>query len=141
MTPFNSPTKIAALQRFAVQNLSFRRRIATTILPFENNLEISDYPSYKFLKTFLISDQRVISILKHKPWIFLENLSKNVVPNIDLLRDIGMPESSIARLLAHYPNILIKKKKKPESFSGIVAEVKDFGLEPAICAGGAGEVR
>ncbi|KAM1279098.1 hypothetical protein ACFX13_032018 [Malus domestica] len=121
MTPFNSPTKIAALQRFAVQNLSFRRRIATTILPFENNLEISDYPSYKFLKTFLISDQRVISILKHKPWIFLENLSKNVVPNIDLLRDIGMPESSIAR--------------------GIVAEVKDFGLEPAICAGGAGEVR
>ncbi|XP_034199199.1 transcription termination factor MTERF6, chloroplastic/mitochondrial-like [Prunus dulcis] len=84
------------------------------------SLENQIIPTYNFLRS-LISEENVVSVLKRSSWIFRENRRKNVVPNIELLRELGMPQSCIALLVAHNTEVLIHKHEK---FAAAVEEVK-----------------
>ncbi|CAL2224609.1 unnamed protein product [Prunus armeniaca] len=89
------------------------------------SLENHIIPAYNFLRS-LISEENVVAVLKRSSWIFLENRRKNVVPNIELLRELGMPQSCIALLLAHNTKVLIHKHEK---FAAAVEEVKAMGFD------------
>ncbi|XP_016652495.1 PREDICTED: uncharacterized protein LOC107880139 [Prunus mume] len=73
----------------------------------------------------LIPEKKVVSVLKNSSWFFFEGHSKNVVPNIGLLRQLGMPQSCIYLLLAHYINVLMVKH---ERFGVVVGKVKEMGF-------------
>ncbi|CAL8989536.1 unnamed protein product [Prunus brigantina] len=89
------------------------------------SLENQIIPAYKFLRS-LISEENVVAVLKRSSWIFLENRRKSVVPNIELLRELGMPQSCIALLLAHNTQVLMHKH---ENFAAAVEEVKAMGFD------------
>lgn len=50
-----------------------------------------------------------------------------MIPNIGLVKELGMPQSSIAMLLTQYPSIV---SRKPEFFRQLVGEVKEMGFDP-----------
>ncbi|BFG13789.1 hypothetical protein CerSpe_000640 [Prunus speciosa] len=89
------------------------------------SLENQIIPAYNFLRS-LISEENVVAVLKRSSWIFLENRRKNVAPNIELLRELGIPQSCIALLLAHNTKVLIHKH---ERFAAAVEEVKAMGFD------------
>ncbi|KAH0981343.1 hypothetical protein GBA52_008520 [Prunus armeniaca] len=88
------------------------------------SLEKEILPDYNFLRS-LIPEKKVVSVLKNSSWFFFEGHSKNVVPNIGLLRQLGMPQSCIYLLLAHYINVLMVKH---ERFGVVVGKVKEMGF-------------
>ncbi|XP_024032427.1 uncharacterized protein LOC112094962, partial [Morus notabilis] len=83
-------------------------------------------PTYNLFKRVLVSDEQVVSALKHQ-WISLERHSEDMVLNIRLLRDLGVSDSSIASVLRSFPDVVVPKA---ELFSEIVNKVKDMGFTP-----------
>ncbi|KAM5563958.1 hypothetical protein ABKV19_018529 [Rosa sericea] len=92
----------------------------------DRSLENHIVPSFNLLKDVVHSDVKVLGILKCSPWIFRQKLSKTMMPNIELLRELGMPQSSIARLITYYVQIVMRE---PESFSQLVGEVEQLGFD------------
>ncbi|CAN6703321.1 unnamed protein product [Malus baccata var. baccata] len=82
-------------------------------------------PTCHFLRKQLSEKKLVVFLKRGGPRIFLEGHSKNVAPNIEILRESGMPQSCISLLLVHYPSSLIRK---PENFGKVVDEVKQMGF-------------
>ncbi|KAB2627358.1 hypothetical protein D8674_020976 [Pyrus ussuriensis x Pyrus communis] len=93
-------------------------------LSFGSSLEKRIVPTYNFLRS-LLSEKNVIGVFKRRSWIFLVDHCKDVVPNIGLLRELGMPQPSISLLLAHYTHVTMNKHKR---FGKIVGEVKEMGF-------------
>ncbi|XP_048426202.1 uncharacterized protein LOC103961868 [Pyrus x bretschneideri] len=93
-------------------------------LSFGSSLEKRIVPTYNFLRS-LLSEKNVIGVFKRRSWIFLVDHCKDVVPNIGLLRELGMPQPSISLLLAHYTHVAMNKHKR---FGKIVGEVKEMGF-------------
>ncbi|XWS76512.1 hypothetical protein CRYUN_Cryun01aG0182800 [Craigia yunnanensis] len=93
------------------------------IRSLENQLK----PSYEFLKSVLLSNEKIVSALKRTTWIFLEDPSKNLMPNIAHLRELGVPQNCVSLLLTHFPEAVMQRN---EDFCGIVREVKQMGFEP-----------
>lgn len=89
------------------------------------SLENQIVPSYNFLRN-LISQENVLAVLKRRSWMFLENHSRNVIPNIELLRELGMPKTCISLLLAHDTQVLMHNH---EEFAQLVNEVKEMGFD------------
>ncbi|KAM2028524.1 hypothetical protein ACFX16_040136 [Malus domestica] len=81
-------------------------------------------PTYEFLRSML-SEKNAASVVKRGTWIFLEGHSKNVEPNIGILRESGMPQSCISLLLARFPRELMWKTEK---FGEVVDVVKQMGF-------------
>ncbi|XP_050137704.1 transcription termination factor MTERF2, chloroplastic-like [Malus sylvestris] len=88
------------------------------------SLEKRITPTYNFLRS-IISEKNFVAFLKGGSRIFLEGHSKNVAPNIEILRELGMPQSRISLLLTHFPTCLLRK---PEDFGRVVDEVKQMGF-------------
>ncbi|KAL6217283.1 hypothetical protein ACLB2K_010500 [Fragaria x ananassa] len=91
------------------------------------SLENFIVPCYNMLKSVVVSDVKVVSAWKRSSYIFVSNLSKKVVPNIEFVRELGMPGSCIALSLTDYAGIVTRK---PELFSQLVGEVKEMGFDP-----------
>ncbi|XP_050365782.1 uncharacterized protein LOC126784363 [Argentina anserina] len=96
---------------------------------FGQSLKKRIIPCYTFFKSLVASDVKVVNIWKNNPWMFKTNLSKSVIPNIQLVRDLGMPQSCIAFMLTHYSLIVMKK---PGVFSQVVAEAQHLGFDPQL---------
>ncbi|KAM2595299.1 hypothetical protein TB2_039875 [Malus domestica] len=99
--------------------LSYMPQLLTTSL--ENRI----LPTYNFLRS-LLSEKNVASVLKHGSWIFVEGHSKKVEPKIRILRELGMSQFCISRLIAYYPCTLMLK---PKEFCQVVDEVKKMGFD------------
>ncbi|KAK9912763.1 hypothetical protein M0R45_036607 [Rubus argutus] len=98
------------------------------------SLEKQIIPAFKFLKS-MVSEKTVNALLKKRSWIFLTNYCKTVLPNIRLLRELGMPQSCISLLLTHFTQLVILKHEK---FAQLVQEVKEMGFNmeksTSLCA-------
>lgn len=46
-------------------------------------------PSYNFLKSVLDADDKIVAALRRTTWIFLEDHTKNLVPNINHMSETG----------------------------------------------------
>ncbi|XP_050121649.1 transcription termination factor MTERF6, chloroplastic/mitochondrial-like [Malus sylvestris] len=80
-------------------------------------------PTYDFLRS-IVSEKKLVAIFKHNSCIFVES-NCNVVENIGFLRELGMPQSCISMLLAHFTTVLMVS---PEKFGLLVSEVKEMGF-------------
>ncbi|XP_009361994.1 transcription termination factor MTERF2, chloroplastic-like [Pyrus x bretschneideri] len=90
------------------------------------SLEKRILPTCQFLRN-LLSEKNFVVLLKNGGLrIFSEGHSKNVAPNIEILREFGMPQSCISLLLAYFPRSLTQK---PENFAKVVDEVKQMGFD------------
>ncbi|KAI4295382.1 hypothetical protein L6164_035433 [Bauhinia variegata] len=85
-------------------------------------------PCYDFVKRFLPHDKRIITAINRCNGIICDS---NMVSNVKLLLDNGVPESGIASLLHTWPRLLNLTK---DQFSVAVEEVKKLGLDPSKSA-------
>ncbi|XP_038704767.1 uncharacterized protein LOC120000722 [Tripterygium wilfordii] len=92
------------------------------------NLEKNFFPCYDFLKSVVGSDQRVFTLLRRSRWhSSLLYLEKFLLPNVLLMREIGLPESSISLLLLRKPFLVCHATEKLDK---IIREVLNMGVNP-----------
>lgn len=89
------------------------------------SLENQIVPSYNLLRS-LISEENVVAVLKRRSWLFLENHSRNVMPNIELLRELGMPRACMSLLVAHDTQLLMHNH---EDLAQVIDEVRGMGFD------------
>ena len=81
-------------------------------------------PSYDFLKTVLIVDQKVLKALQRSAGADNAN---NMAPNVSLLRQVGVPHSVICSFLMNNPRTAFSNHTK---FVEAVNKVKEMGFDP-----------
>ncbi|CAI9778496.1 unnamed protein product [Fraxinus pennsylvanica] len=91
------------------------------------SIEKQFIPCYNFLKTLVDSDEDIVRILKRSPRILSCNL-KVMEPNVELLGEAGIPESSISYMLIHYPHSV---QMKCEKFKRSVDKAIQMGFHPS----------
>ncbi|KAL6208509.1 hypothetical protein ACLB2K_019458 [Fragaria x ananassa] len=106
-----------------ISRLDLARTLCYNPWILRGSLENHIVPICSFLKSLGLSDDNVVYLLKHKSFIFSEYLSKSFIPNVELVRKLGMPQSCI------YANIMMRK---PELFSQHVHQVSEMGFDPKI---------
>ncbi|KAK4418175.1 Transcription termination factor MTEF1, chloroplastic [Sesamum alatum] len=97
-----------------------------TLNPFilTRSVEHRIAPVYGYLKD-IIGVGKVETLLRRGCWIFNVDLENRIMPNVDFLREIGVPESCIEFSLFHCPEIFLPKC---DEFKQIVEEVKQMGF-------------
>ncbi|XP_065616855.1 uncharacterized protein LOC136062102 [Quercus suber] len=102
------------LSKVGVSSSDLTRILTSSPLLLDRSLENHLIPCYNFLKSVLLVDEKVIKTLKRSQLSFLFDVTNNMVPNIALLREFGVPESAISFLVTNFPAIqVILKMKKP----------------------------
>ncbi|GMY16933.1 transcription termination factor mterf15, mitochondrial [Fagus crenata] len=81
-------------------------------------------PSYDFLKSLLLVDHKVLTTFKRSS---LVDIANNMVPNISLLRQLGVPHSVICSFVMNNPRIAFNKHTR---FVEAVNKVKEMGFDP-----------
>ncbi|XP_043703786.1 transcription termination factor MTERF6, chloroplastic/mitochondrial-like [Telopea speciosissima] len=89
------------------------------------SLEKELIPSLDFLKSFVNTDAKVALTLSRLRWS--SRLPEIMGPNIEILRNHGVPESSISKLISLQPRLLTWKA---ERFKQIIVGVEELGLNP-----------
>ncbi|KAF7836607.1 transcription termination factor MTERF8, chloroplastic-like [Senna tora] len=84
-------------------------------------------PSFDFFRNLVKSDDMFVNIVKEYSGILLD-INTHAVPNLKVLREVGVPESNIIKLLKTFPRALTKV---PPRFKEIVEEVKKLGFHPS----------
>ncbi|GFP85643.1 hypothetical protein PHJA_000708000 [Phtheirospermum japonicum] len=79
---------------------------------FWRSLKNTIIPSYNDLKALLQSDERVARVFKRSPRVFGRWGEGVVSSKISMLRERGVPESTIVSLVAHQPTLLVSTKEK-----------------------------
>ncbi|XP_048426201.1 uncharacterized protein LOC125470748 [Pyrus x bretschneideri] len=80
--------------------------------------------AYDFLRS-LLSQKNVVSVFKSGSWIFVEGHSKKVAPNIEVLRESGMPQSFVSPLMLQSPGVFMLK---PKDLGQLADEIKQIGF-------------
>lgn len=110
---------------FSQSDLAKTLALDPTLL--SRSLDNQIIPSYNFLKTVVLSDDKIVSALKRTTWIFLKDYKTTLVPNISFLTEMGVPQKSVTLLLAHFPETMMQKH---EEFCRTVMEVAEMGFHP-----------
>ncbi|KAI9075898.1 hypothetical protein K1719_042178 [Acacia pycnantha] len=83
-------------------------------------------PSFDFFRDLFQSDDKFLKSLTYFPGIILHT-STRIFPNIVLLREAGVPESNVIRLLLVYPRTLTINTSR---FKMIVKELQEMDFDP-----------
>ncbi|KAL6500369.1 hypothetical protein OROHE_025735 [Orobanche hederae] len=95
------------------------------------SLENSLIPCYIDLKSLLQSDESVVCVFTRAPKVFGWCSVEGISSNISMLRERGVPESSIVPLVVHHPELLsISKEKLAECVDSAV----EMGFDVSKCA-------
>jgi mTERF domain-containing protein len=73
------------------------------------SLEKQLIPSYDFLKSVVLVNEKVLTALKRSARAFQFNVATNMAPNVALLRRLGAPQSTISFLVSNYPSEVFAK--------------------------------
>lgn len=86
-------------------------------------------PCIEFLRNFFGSTDGIVSLFSARrgTWV-LQKFSESMVPNIEVLRANGVPDSNIAKMIWVRPRTLARDA---EEFSDIVEKTKETGFNPS----------
>ncbi|XP_028751977.1 uncharacterized protein LOC114711718 [Neltuma alba] len=91
------------------------------------SLEKRIIPHYEALRSVLDDDWKVRKCLRCSTWSICSYDVKNIVPNIKVLRDVGVPQSSVFSLICRRANLVFMNQSM---FGEYVKFVKETGIEP-----------
>lgn len=89
-------------------------------------LDDKTIPIYKFIKSILLTDKRAIQTIKSNLWLLQRDLERLYSPNIKVLEELKVPESSIRYLVGFYPEAVFCGGE----FKETVSEVLEMGFNP-----------
>lgn len=95
-----------------------------------SGLENSIIQSCEILNGLLKDNKSVIGVVKRSTRVLKQDLSKSLLPNIELLRQDGVPEYRILTILKDQPRSLLIGTDK---FKIWVEEIKEMGFDPRKC--------
>ncbi|KZV54353.1 Mitochondrial transcription termination factor family protein [Dorcoceras hygrometricum] len=84
-------------------------------------------PSYNFLKSMLLTDERVAIAMQQSRRITKQNPTKNITPNVAVLKELAVPDSCVMLLLTHHPETLVEDTVE---FKEAVKKVLEMGFDP-----------
>ncbi|OVA06461.1 Mitochodrial transcription termination factor-related [Macleaya cordata] len=93
----------------------------------QRSLEKHIIPYLAFLKSIVHTDKNVVTSLKRSPWVLSKDPGKVLALNIGVLRDQGVPESNITKLLLTHPRTLLINS---DWMKEIVEEIKGRDFDP-----------
>ncbi|KAF5752218.1 putative Mitochondrial transcription termination factor family protein [Tripterygium wilfordii] len=95
------------------------------------SIESQWIPAFEILNDLLKSDAKTLLAIIRYPGVLAHGPKTFLRPNINVLKENGVPESNIATIVYHHPRIFFTK---PDQFRETVEEVKRMGLEPRMFA-------
>ncbi|KAM2279413.1 hypothetical protein ACFX1S_040256 [Malus domestica] len=112
-------------------SLGVSRKYLAKTLAYETHLLVTSLekrilPTCQFLRNLLSKKNFVVFFEERWPADFLGRPFEECGSNIEILRELGMPQSCISLLLAYFPRYLTQK---PENFAKVVDEVKQMGFD------------
>ncbi|KAI3782460.1 hypothetical protein L2E82_12507 [Cichorium intybus] len=84
-------------------------------------------PTLYLLKDLLQSNDRTLIAIRRCAWVLDKSFQAIVIPNMQLLRDVGMPGSKMLYVLTYHPRDISDNK---EQFKKAVEEVVEMGFDP-----------
>ncbi|KAJ4961070.1 hypothetical protein NE237_020980 [Protea cynaroides] len=89
-------------------------------------------PTLNFLKTFVHTNENLISALKRSRGAIFGNKIKGVLePNVASLRSYGVPDSHISKMIIFRPMALTLNSLR---FNDVAARVNSMGIDPKSCS-------
>ncbi|CAK9159739.1 unnamed protein product [Ilex paraguariensis] len=119
--------KFDFFQSKGISNLDIAKMLSSTPSILRRSLENQIIPSFDFFKNWLESDDDTVFAIKRFHKLLLHDLQTYVAPNIEILRELGVPESNLVVLLKYHPRVFMTKSDR---FKEIVEEVKKIGINP-----------
>ncbi|XAR54453.1 hypothetical protein NMG60_11029585 [Bertholletia excelsa] len=97
---------------------------------FHYSLKNCLIPSISLLKTLFAEKHAIIAMRSHL-WTYGKRyLSNNLVPNLSSLRNNGVPEHEILKLMNRFQFVKVVAKTKPDKFNKIMSDVIGMGFSP-----------
>ncbi|KAK1277282.1 hypothetical protein QJS04_geneDACA003512 [Acorus gramineus] len=94
-----------------------------------SSLDNQIVPAYGFLKGILGTDEVVVTTAKRAPWFLHSDLHKAIGSKIGVLRDHGVPDSSIAAMVKRQPRFLLIAHL--DRFTDAITKVKAMDFRPS----------
>ncbi|CAI9297832.1 unnamed protein product [Lactuca saligna] len=91
------------------------------------SLKNSIEPTFNLLRDLLQSNEKTLLAIRRCAWVLDLDSRANVIPNMQLLRDVGMPGSKLLYVLTNHPRDISDTK---EQFKKAVEEVMEMGFDP-----------
>ncbi|CAL5423639.1 unnamed protein product [Camellia sinensis] len=85
-------------------------------------------PALDFLKRVVLLDKRGVFALMLRPRFFWIHVDKNAIPNVALLRELGVPQSCISLLVSGNPSVVAGNKDK---FNLCARKAIEMGFDPS----------
>ncbi|XP_059652926.1 uncharacterized protein LOC132300020 [Cornus florida] len=126
--------KIEFFQSKGVLTEDIAKILSATPSILRRSLENHVIPSYNFLKELLKSEAKTNAAIKQQTRLLLFDLHISVAPNIEALREVGMPESIIVSFFTNQSSAFTANADR---FKEMVEEAKKLGFNPTTIMFGA----
>ncbi|XP_061342802.1 transcription termination factor MTERF8, chloroplastic-like [Gastrolobium bilobum] len=118
--------KFKFFRSIGVSNIDFPEFIIDNPTVLSRSLNKCLIPRYKVLRSVVRSDEEVVGALKRRA-LWYKDLMNDLVPNISVLRESGVPQASISHLVMFNPFTAYKEHSK---FVEAVKLAKEMGVDP-----------
>jgi mTERF domain-containing protein len=116
--------KLNFLQSIGVSTTDLPKVLIGNTSFLATSLEKNTIPRYHIIRSIVRDDKKVVSVFRRWTW----NLySDSLVPNIEVLRKLGVPQSSVPILVSNFPNVAFSDHSR---FVEAVNLVKEMGFDP-----------
>lgn len=85
-------------------------------------------PNHRILRDLLGSNENVLTAVKQSIELIYENLEVVLLPKLQALRDYGVTEDVLVKLVITHPKALVNRSSR---FNEGLAAMKDFGVSPS----------
>jgi mTERF domain-containing protein len=116
--------KLKFLQSFGVSITDLPKILILNPGFLKLSVEKSLIPRYHFIRSLVPNDKKLVSVFKR--WRF-NFYGYSMVPNIEVLRKLGVPQSCVSLLVSNFPNEAFAKHS---TFVEAVNFVKEMGFDP-----------
>ncbi|KAK4405593.1 hypothetical protein Sango_0565800 [Sesamum angolense] len=96
---------------------------------FKRSLEKHIIPSYSYIKSLFDSNGLNIVSMKKLARILCCDLQHHLLPNVEVLREAGVPDKKVIFLVGYQPRVFMVDEKR---FRKTVEELKKMGFSPSV---------
>ncbi|XP_027344049.1 transcription termination factor MTERF2, chloroplastic-like [Abrus precatorius] len=120
--------KLKFFRSIGVSNTDMPKIIIRNYIILWRSLEKRLIPRYESLRSVVCSDEEVVRVLRRGQFTFgYSDMRNDLVRNIEVLRQCGVPQPSISLLVIHYP---FAPNAKHSEFVEAVKIVEEIGFDP-----------
>ncbi|KAK9984013.1 hypothetical protein SO802_033538 [Lithocarpus litseifolius] len=119
--------KIEFFRSIGISTSDLPRILSTSPDLLKRSLKNHLIPCYDILKSLLVENEKVIKTLRRSHWS-LQYIPISIVPNVELLREVGVPQSNISFLVTTCPFVA---STQPSKLVKAIQEVKEMGIDPS----------